>query len=108
MRTLAIRPTDRAIYRDWVNNFLTVSRFAEYYALSETEASELIDRHRRYDSIISDMMQVARDVYGCELVNASPAVLNWVLRKFQHEPDASQALREYLTDNDLPAFAAIL
>lgn len=31
-----------AMYLDWVNNFLTVERFAEHYAISEEQANEII------------------------------------------------------------------
>ncbi len=34
------------MYLDWVNNFLTVERFAEYYGLSVEEASKVIDEGR--------------------------------------------------------------
>jgi hypothetical protein len=37
----------REIYLDWVNNFLTVQRFAEYYGISEDFAIELIGEGRR-------------------------------------------------------------
>jgi len=31
------------IYLSWKNDFLTIARFSEYYDLSESEASALID-----------------------------------------------------------------
>lgn len=34
------------MYLDYVNNFLTVKRFAEYYNISEAEALELIAEFR--------------------------------------------------------------
>jgi len=34
------------MYLDWVNNFLTVARFAEYYNISETEALAVIEKGR--------------------------------------------------------------
>tara|TARA_R100000655_G_scaffold1110_1_gene4415 strand:+ start:2519 stop:2656 length:138 start_codon:yes stop_codon:yes gene_type:complete len=34
------------MYLDYVNNFLTVTRFAEYYGISETEANEIINLGR--------------------------------------------------------------
>jgi hypothetical protein len=30
------------LYADWVNNFLTVPRFAEYYGITEGQAQEII------------------------------------------------------------------
>ena len=30
------------LYLDWVNNFLTIERFAEYYGLDEDDAKELL------------------------------------------------------------------
>jgi len=38
--------SDEHLYLDWVNNFLTVGRFAEYYEMSEDHARELIERMR--------------------------------------------------------------
>tara|TARA_R110000787_G_scaffold126186_2_gene237418 strand:+ start:1547 stop:1690 length:144 start_codon:yes stop_codon:yes gene_type:complete len=34
------------LYLDWVNNFLTVKSFAEYYDLTVKEANETIDLGR--------------------------------------------------------------
>jgi hypothetical protein len=41
--------TDREKYLDWVNNFLTVERFAEYYGMTEDAARTLIDEQRALD-----------------------------------------------------------
>jgi hypothetical protein len=30
------------LYLDWVNNFLTIERFAEYYGLDEDDARDLL------------------------------------------------------------------
>ncbi len=38
--------SDKYMYLDWVNNFLTVARFAEYYEMSEKQAHDLIKRMR--------------------------------------------------------------
>jgi len=35
------------VYLDWVNNFLTVGRYAEYYGVDETEALWTIEEGRR-------------------------------------------------------------
>lgn len=37
---------NNAMYLDWVNNFLTVARFAEYYGLTEAQAIKLIETER--------------------------------------------------------------
>ena len=37
---------DRELYLDWVNNFLTVERFAEYYGMHPRAALALIQRER--------------------------------------------------------------
>ena len=34
------------MYLDWVNNFLTVERFAEHYGLDDDTASAVIDEGR--------------------------------------------------------------
>jgi hypothetical protein len=31
------------IYLDWVNNFLTIERFSEYYGITVVEANTLIE-----------------------------------------------------------------
>lgn len=36
------------LYLSWVNEFLTVARFAEYYYLEKYEAEQLIDMGRRF------------------------------------------------------------
>lgn len=35
------------MYLDWVNNFLTVEKFAEYYTLSVKDALVVIERGRK-------------------------------------------------------------
>lgn len=35
------------LYLDWVNNFLTVERFAEYYGLDVDYAQHFIDQMRK-------------------------------------------------------------
>ena len=39
------------MYLDWINNFLTVERFAEYYEISLEQAQEIIDMGRKIDNI---------------------------------------------------------
>lgn len=34
------------MYRDWFNNFLTVSYFAEYYSITEEQATNIINLGR--------------------------------------------------------------
>jgi hypothetical protein len=36
------------MYRDWLNNFLTVSAFAEHYNISEDKAKQIIKQGREY------------------------------------------------------------
>lgn len=38
--------TRNEMYLDYVNNFLTVARFAEYYNMTEEEAREFIEYER--------------------------------------------------------------
>ena len=45
MKTLTTEKR-REMYLDWVNNFLTVAYFAEYYGISESEAHEVINSGR--------------------------------------------------------------
>jgi hypothetical protein len=37
-----LRDTLADLYLDWVNNFLTIGRFSEYYGLDEDDAKELL------------------------------------------------------------------
>ncbi len=37
---------DEDLYLDWVNNFMTIERFAEYYSISKDHAIEIISRAR--------------------------------------------------------------
>jgi hypothetical protein len=37
----------RVLYLDYVNNFLTVARFAEYYSLQNAKALKIIDLGRK-------------------------------------------------------------
>ena len=41
--------TDREIYLDWVNNFLTIEKFAEYYGITYLEAVTLINTQRNLE-----------------------------------------------------------
>jgi hypothetical protein len=55
-----------ALYIDWVNNFLTVPRFAEYYGLTEEQAHRVINtgralNHRR--PTLSDHWTRLRTLY---------------------------------------------
>jgi hypothetical protein len=38
-----IKDKIHAMYLDWCNNFITVSRFAEYYSVSEAKANRIIE-----------------------------------------------------------------
>jgi len=37
-----LRDTLADLYLDWVNNFLTIERFSEYYGLDEEDSKELL------------------------------------------------------------------
>ena len=39
--------TEFEIYLDWVNNFITVAAFAEYYGLTVSQALQLINKYRQ-------------------------------------------------------------
>jgi hypothetical protein len=39
------------MYLDWVNNFLTVECFAEYYQISVADAQKIIDIGRSIDKL---------------------------------------------------------
>lgn len=38
------------IYLDWVNNFLSLDKFAEHYGISEIDAHYIIDLGRRLNN----------------------------------------------------------
>lgn len=44
---------EREMYLDYVNNFLTVSRFAEYYGITEKRANKIINKQRAVNNILS-------------------------------------------------------
>jgi hypothetical protein len=41
-KVIYLRDTLADLYLDWVNNFLTIERFSEYYGLDENDAKELL------------------------------------------------------------------
>lgn len=41
-KVIYLRDTLADLYLDWVNNFLTIGRFSEYYGLDEEDARELL------------------------------------------------------------------
>jgi len=41
-KVIYLRDTLADLYLDWVNNFLTISRFSEYYGLDEEDAKDLL------------------------------------------------------------------
>ena len=45
--------TRQELYLDWVNNFLTVERFAEYYSMTVEAAEELISEQRKINHNIA-------------------------------------------------------
>jgi hypothetical protein len=42
-KTIYLRDYLADLYLDWVNNFLTIERFAEYYGLDEDDAKALLE-----------------------------------------------------------------
>jgi hypothetical protein len=40
------KKTNEEMYLDWVNNFLTVERFAEYYSMTVVQATSLIESEK--------------------------------------------------------------
>lgn len=41
------------LYLDYVNNFVTLSRFAEYYGLSDSEALKVINEGKRENELLA-------------------------------------------------------
>lgn len=50
LQTQTHRETLRAIRREWANDFLSVSTFADHHHLTDAQAHELIALARRVDS----------------------------------------------------------
>jgi hypothetical protein len=42
-KTIYLRDYLADVYLDWVNNFLTIERFSEYYGLEEDDARKLLE-----------------------------------------------------------------
>jgi hypothetical protein len=45
---MCYRTVIKTLYLTWVNDFLTISRFAEYHEMTEAEAATIITMGRRY------------------------------------------------------------
>lgn len=41
-KIIYLRDTLADLYLDWVNNFLTIEKFSEYYGLDENDARDLL------------------------------------------------------------------
>ena len=41
-KIIYLRDTLADLYLDWVNNFLTIEKFSEYYGLDEEDARDLL------------------------------------------------------------------
>jgi hypothetical protein len=58
-KTIYLRDYLADLYLDWVNNFLTIAVFAEYYGLDEEDASDLLKlakkSHEQRVDFIKDM-----------------------------------------------------
>ncbi|ACH88939.1 hypothetical protein ErPhphiEa104_gp027 [Erwinia phage phiEa104] len=50
-------PKLQEIYLDWINNFLTVERFAEYYALTVEEANVIIQAGHKIQGLYAQMLK---------------------------------------------------
>lgn len=48
------------LYLDYVNNFLTVERFAEYYEIEESQAVLIIEQGRKLQEIYSDLYKALK------------------------------------------------
>ena len=46
-KVINIRKNLIDVYLDWINNFITIPAFADYYGLSESEAKAIIDLGRK-------------------------------------------------------------
>ena len=42
LKTIYLRDKLADLYLDWVNNFLTIEKFSEYYGLDEEDAKQLL------------------------------------------------------------------
>jgi len=47
------------MYLDWVNNFLTVERFAEYYGITTSYAEYVIDLGRKHNELAALRIKTA-------------------------------------------------
>jgi hypothetical protein len=46
------------MFLEYINNFLTVARFAEYYGFTESEAKQLIDLgHEVHERLVAEYKQ---------------------------------------------------
>lgn len=45
------KPTPHAAFREWFNDFLTVSAFAEWHGMEEEEARRLIEEGRKIEAM---------------------------------------------------------
>jgi hypothetical protein len=41
-KIIYLRDTLADLYLDWINNFLTIEKFSEYYGLNENDAIDLL------------------------------------------------------------------
>ena len=48
MEPMEIRDIFKRMYLDWINNFLTIKRFSEYYGISEKLSQEIIKKGKEY------------------------------------------------------------
>ena len=48
---IGVKMTDEQLYLSYVNDFITVAAFAEYYGMTEEDAHALIERERKRNKI---------------------------------------------------------
>ena len=62
LKTIYLRDTLADLYLDWVNNFLTIEKFSEYYGLDEEDAKTLLQiakkSHEQRVDFIKDTEEV--------------------------------------------------
>ena len=65
------KETTEMVYLDYINNFLTVAKFAEHYGISEIFADQVITEGRRINKEWAEMQQITK-----EQLPVDPATVN--------------------------------
>jgi hypothetical protein len=61
-----MKKTNEEMYLDWVNNFLTVERFAEYYSMTVVQATSLIESEKEWRDAIHEKRMLCGETDGRE------------------------------------------